>query len=171
MNLGRRRIRNEELCACFERLGFAAVSAFLASGNVLFDARGSTSRELEKRIRDGLREQLHYEVPTFVRSAKQLASVAAHQPFAAPETRRLRGKMQVAFLSHEPRPAERTAALALATEEDAIAVVAQEMYWLPSGGLSQSDLDLKSLAACLGPMTIRTQRTVARLVQKLGGES
>ena len=38
MNLGRRRIKNPELCAAFEDIGFTNVSAFLASGNVIFDA-------------------------------------------------------------------------------------------------------------------------------------
>ena len=33
MNLGRRRIKNPELCAAFEDIGFTNVAAYLASGN------------------------------------------------------------------------------------------------------------------------------------------
>ena len=43
MNLGRRRIKNPELCAAFEGIGFTNVSAFLASGNVIFDTDESDS--------------------------------------------------------------------------------------------------------------------------------
>ena len=38
MNLGGRRLMNDELCSHFTALGFTGVSAFLASGNVLFEA-------------------------------------------------------------------------------------------------------------------------------------
>ena len=36
MNLGNRRIKNHELRAEFERLGFEEVATFRASGNVVF---------------------------------------------------------------------------------------------------------------------------------------
>lgn len=39
--------------------------------------------------------------------------------------------------------------LALATDEDLLAIEGRELYWLPSGGLSESDLDSKALDAAL----------------------
>ena len=41
MNLGGRRIKNEQLRAEFEALGYADVGTFRASGNVLFACRGT----------------------------------------------------------------------------------------------------------------------------------
>ena len=43
----------------------------------------------------------------------------------------------------------------------------RELFWLPAGGLSESDLDFKAIDEALGPMTVRTQGTFARLAKKL----
>jgi uncharacterized protein (DUF1697 family) len=69
MNTGRRRITNADLCACFETLGYEDVSAFLTSGNVVFDARDGDAAAVAARIEEGLWEQLEYDVPTFLRTA------------------------------------------------------------------------------------------------------
>ena len=44
MNLGNRRIKNPELAAEFERLGFEDVATFRASGNVVFSLPGRRAR-------------------------------------------------------------------------------------------------------------------------------
>ena len=56
MNLGRRRVKNPELCAAFEDIGFTNVSAFLASGNVIFDAEDPDPSAVSRSIEDGLRD-------------------------------------------------------------------------------------------------------------------
>jgi len=168
MNLGRRRIRNEELCECFVAMAFTQVSAFLASGNVMFGTDTKLS-DLEKRIEHGLKQRLNYEVPTFVRGAERVAAIADHQPFPDTVVSASGGKLQVALLSARPSASSRRAALALRTDEDHLALDDQELYWLPSGSLLDSDLDMKGLGTILGPMTIRTQRTVQRLAARLDG--
>lgn len=69
MNLGNRRITNDELCAHFADLGLTDATAFLASGNVVFSAGDDDRDRLTRRIEDGLREALDYEVPVFLRIA------------------------------------------------------------------------------------------------------
>ena len=44
MNLGSRRIKNDELRAEFEQLGFEDVATFRASGNVIFGRGGGRAR-------------------------------------------------------------------------------------------------------------------------------
>ena len=73
MNLGGRRIKNEELRAEFERLGFSGVAAFRASGNVIFDSGGGEEAALTRAIEAGLGEALGYAVPVFLRSATGVA--------------------------------------------------------------------------------------------------
>ena len=82
MNLGRRRIKNPELCAAFEDIGFTDVAAYLASGNVIFDAVDSDTDAVAAAIESGLRVSLGYEVPTFLRSADEVRSIAGYAPFA-----------------------------------------------------------------------------------------
>ncbi|MFP5387819.1 MAG: DUF1697 domain-containing protein [Thermoleophilia bacterium] len=164
MNLGGRRIKNEELQAEFEALGFAEVACFRASGNVVFAADGSETK-LVKQIETGLGEALGYEVPVFLRSAAELGALAAREPFGAAE-KASEGKLQVALLPKKPAAKAREQALAAASDEDRLAIEGRELYWLPSGRMSDSELDLKLLDAALGPWTMRTMGTIEQIVAK-----
>src|SRR5262245_17185610 len=114
MNLGGRRIKNEELRAVFEALGFADVATFRASGNVIFGSEGAESRSrLTERIEAGLGEALGYEVLVFLRSCAEVAEIAAREPFGAARIAASKGKLQVAMLARKPAAAEREQALAL----------------------------------------------------------
>jgi uncharacterized protein (DUF1697 family) len=165
MNLGGRRIKNEELRAEFEALGFAEVACFRASGNVVFGAEGSEAT-LRGQIEAGLGKALGYEVPVFLRGAKELRALAAHQPFDAAALKASKGKLQVALLPKKPAAMARKRALAEASDEDRLAVEGRELYWLPSGGISESELDLKTIEAAVGPWTMRTMGTIEQIVAK-----
>jgi uncharacterized protein (DUF1697 family) len=166
MNLGGRRIKNEELRKEFEALGFGDVGCFRASGNVIFATEEGDEAALTERIEVGLGEALGYQVPVFLRSAAELRALAAHEPFDASALNASRGKLQVALLLRAPSAAARKEALALATDDDRLTIESRELYWLPSGGMSESELDLKALAAVLGPTTIRTKGTVEQIAAK-----
>jgi uncharacterized protein (DUF1697 family) len=169
MNLGGRRIKNEELRAELEALGFADVACFRASGNVVFAADEPAEAKLTKRIEAGLEEALGYAVPVFLRSAAELSAVAAQEPIDAAALNASKGKLQVAFLPGKPTAKARKEALALATDEDRLAIDVRELYWLPSGGISESGLDLKRLESIVGPWTMRTMGTVEQIAAKYFG--
>jgi uncharacterized protein (DUF1697 family) len=167
MNLGGRRITNEELGKAFEDLGLTEVATFRASGNVVFDGPDGVGRaDLATRVEVGLAEALGYEVPVFLRSCRQVATIAARKPFKAAEVKASKGKLQVAMLPDSPGKLARKEALALATAEDRLVVEGSELFWLPSGGISESDLDLKALESELGPWTMRTMGTVEQIAAK-----
>lgn len=166
MNLGGRRIKNEELRAEFETLGFSDVGCFRASGNVVFTADESDESKLTEKIEAGLGEALGYEVPVFLRSAAELRAVAAREPFDARALGASKGKLQVAFLLEKPKAAARKEVLVLSTEEDRLAIEGRELYWLPKGGISESELDLSAIGAALGMTTMRTMGTVEQIVAK-----
>jgi uncharacterized protein (DUF1697 family) len=168
MNVGRRRVKNDELSICFEAMGFEHVSAFLASGNVVFESDGESAADLELQIEQGLSKRLGYVVPAFVRSAAEVAEIAAKQPFSTAAVAASAGNLQVALLSTRPATSNRELALGLASPDDLLAVDARQMYWLPKGNISDSELDLNVLGKILGPMTIRAQRTMMRLAAKVG---
>jgi uncharacterized protein (DUF1697 family) len=165
MNLGGRRIKNTELSEEFEVLGFADVACFRASGNVVFSAKGGEAK-LTDQIEAGLGEALGYEVPVFLRSAKELSALAAHEPFEAARVKASKGKLQVALLPKKPTAKARNQALAESSDEDRLAIEGRELYWLPSGGISESDLDLKTIEAAVGPWTMRTMGTIEQIVAK-----
>lgn len=168
MNLGGRRIKNEELRAEFERLGFERVATFRASGNVVFDPVGGKESPavLTDRIEAGLGEALGYEVPVFLRSAGEVAAIAAQQPFDPQLVTASQGKLQVSLLAKEPSAAAVKRVLALASDADRLALAGRELYWLPSGGLLESELDLREIAAALGRDTRRTMGTIEQIAAK-----
>jgi uncharacterized protein (DUF1697 family) len=167
MNLGKRRIKNDELRAEFEALGFAGVATFRASGNVIFGADdGEPEAALTTRIEAGLGEALGYEVPVFLRSRAEVAAIAAQEPFEAKLVEASKGKLQVALLLKKPSAAARQKVIALASDEDLLAVSGREIFWLPSGGLLESDLDLKAIEAAVGPDTRRTMGTIEQIAAK-----
>ena len=165
MNLGRRRIKNPELCAAFEDIGFTNISAFLASGNVIFDAEDSNPDSVARSIEDGLRDSLGYEVPTFLRSADEVRSIAGYQPFADVTAERS-GKMQVAMVGSKVDQSTRDSVLKLSNDADMLEIVGQELYWWPKGNFLDSELDLKVVEGILGTMTIRTKATIERLAKR-----
>ena len=54
----------------------------------------------------------------------------------------------------------------MSTDADRLAIERRELYWLPEGGMSDSELDLKAIAAALGPTTIRTKGTIDQIAAK-----
>lgn len=166
MNLGNRRITNDDLRLHFEALKCEEVATFRASGNVIFAADGESTAKLTKRLEDGLAEALGYEVPVFLRTAKEIAAIAAYDPFDRKERAGSDGKLQVAMLAKKPSVAAARKALKHASREDRLALEQRELYWLPAGRMSDSELDLKALDALLGPMTIRTEGTIEQIAAK-----
>jgi uncharacterized protein (DUF1697 family) len=166
MNLGGRRIKNTELREEFEALGFSDVACFRASGNVVFAAKSESETKLRTRIEAGLGEALGYAVPVFLRGAAELSALAVREPFDVAAVQASKGKLQVALLPKKPAAKARKEALAEAGDEDRLAIEERQLYWLPSGGISESDLDLKTIEAAVGPWTMRTMGTIEQIVAK-----
>jgi len=161
MNLGRRRISNEDLRRHVETLGFSDVATFRASGNVILsDPDGAPIADVARRLEQGLTDALAYDVPVFARDAKRMRAMAALAPFSPAQLGASTGKPQVVLLHDAPGAAARRAALALAPQGDAFAFDGAELHWLPRAGLSDTELDLKALARALGPITVRTKGTI-----------
>jgi uncharacterized protein (DUF1697 family) len=170
MNLGKRRIKNPELKAEFERLDLLEVAAFRASGNVVFGVEGREGRaKLTARVEAGLASGLGYEVPVYLRSVEEVAAIAAQEPFDAKAIAASKGKLQVTMLLKQPSAAAQRKVLALATEQDLLALAGSELFWLPSGGTLESELDQKAIAQALGPGTQRTMGTVEQIAAKYCG--
>jgi uncharacterized protein (DUF1697 family) len=166
MNLGGRRIKNDELRGEFEALGLKDVATFRASGNVVFAAARKNEAALAEKIEAGLASSLGYEVPVFLRSCAEVAAIADREPFDAQQLVRSRGKLQVSLLARKPSAAARKQVLALATAADPLAFGERELFWLPSGGLLESKLDLKAIERLLGRDTRRTLGTIEQIAAK-----
>lgn len=166
MNLGNRRITNEELRSEFERIGLEEPRTFRAAGNVVFQSPRRSEAKLVELIESGLEEGLGYAVPTVLRTARELAAVAAAEPFPAADVEASAGKLQVLLLAAAPSAGAREAVLARAGAADRLAFGPRELFWLPSGGISDSDLDLRAIEKDLPTGTMRTGGTIEQLVAR-----
>jgi uncharacterized protein (DUF1697 family) len=166
MNVGGHRITNDELRAHFATMGFADVATFRASGNVVFAGKAQPPDVVRELIEAGLEDLLGYAVPTFVRTAAEVQAIAAATPFEAERLQSSAGKLQVGLLAASPSPQARAEAVALAGDTDGLVFDGREVYWLPSGGVLDSALDMTSIARVLGPTTIRTKGTIELIAAK-----
>jgi uncharacterized protein (DUF1697 family) len=167
INLGNRRIKSPELKGHFEDMGLEEVATFRASGNVVFaDPSGDSEAKLQKRVEAELDERLGYDVAVFLRSFDEVAAIAAEEPFKPAAMEKSKGKPQVNLLAKKPTAAARKKALALAGPDDVFEFAGREMHWLPSTGLSETEVDLKALDKALGRGTVRTHGTIEQIAAK-----
>ncbi|MBA3865666.1 MAG: DUF1697 domain-containing protein [Solirubrobacterales bacterium] len=151
----------------FEQLEFAEVATFRASGNVVFGAEKKRSESaLTTTIEAGLADGLGYEVPVLLRSCAEVATISAQVPFRAKAVATSKGKLQVSLLAKVPAAKARRAVLDLAGDEDLLAIEGRELFWLPSGGTLDSDLDLKAIDKALGVGTMRTMGTIEQIAAR-----
>lgn len=170
MNLGNRRIKNPELVEHFEAMGLEEVATFRASGNVVFtDPSGDSEAKLQKRVERELDDRLGYDVAVFLRGCDEVEEIAAREPFDAKAIARSKGKPQVQLLARKPTAAARKKALALAGPDDEMSFAGRELHWLPSVGLSETEVDFKALDKALGKGTTRTAGTIEQIAKKYCG--
>src|SRR4051812_49379286 len=93
INVSNRRASKEELCSCFEALGYRDVTTFRASGNVIFAAGRESLATMTVRIEEGLARSLGYEVATFLRAPGEVRAIAEHEPFAPAQVAASTGKL------------------------------------------------------------------------------
>ena len=77
---GNNLIRMPALRTAFEESGFANVSTYIQSGNVLFDAPDARSRELTQRIEAMLAHAFDYVPTVVVRNRRQMRTVIHRAP-------------------------------------------------------------------------------------------
>jgi uncharacterized protein (DUF1697 family) len=151
---GTGRLPMSELKAMCEELGFGAVRTYIASGNVVF-----TSRKSEAAIKAALEQRLHAyagkPVGVLVRSAAELAQIAADNPFPkAPPNRAV-----AIFL--DGKPSEDILAGVRGQKDEEIKLGRREIYVRYGDGMGQSKLVIP--AAMIG--TARNINTIATLAK------
>ncbi len=170
INLGKRRLTMDRLKTIVESLGFENVATFIASGNVIFDARKQAASKLEERIAKGLEEALGYAVDTFVRPIEAVAAIAEAKVF--PQDGDEAYAINVSFLK-EPLPDQIARDLeALEGPEDRFRVIGSEFYWLRRGRISDSEIWNTPAAKTLRLPTssMRNLRSLRKLVAKFAAD-
>jgi uncharacterized protein (DUF1697 family) len=145
-----------ELKAIGEACGFANVRTFIASGNLLFESELAEA-EVAKRVADGVKAYFAKPVPVFVRSAAEMAAVAADNPFASEPGNRVVAH----FLTEGPTQAMIDAATG--QKEEAMALGKREIYIFYREGMGSSKLKLPVFREG----TARNMNSVAKMAELL----
>jgi uncharacterized protein (DUF1697 family) len=168
INLGRRRLKMDELRRTFEEFGLDNVATFIASGNVVFDHRGSDLQDLEERIEAHLEKALGFAADTFVRPVRELERITLLDRVAAARAEGF--NIHVIFLRDAAGPDIRKALTALENPDDRFHALDREVLWLRRGRLSDSAVKDRDLRKALGGSanTMRNLNTVEQMVEKFG---
>jgi uncharacterized protein (DUF1697 family) len=168
INVGGHVVKMDELRRLFEKLGFANVETFIASGNVIFESKSRDAASMEKRIEAHLQKSLGYEVKTFVRTESEVAAVAGYQPFL-PARIKAAATFCVGFLAEPLAPEAVKAVMALRSQDDDFHVSGREVYWLSKKRQGEATFSNALLEKTLKTRsTFRGLKTVVKLAAKHG---
>jgi uncharacterized protein (DUF1697 family) len=152
------RLRN--LCATS---GFEDVRTYIQSGNVVFSS-GESGASCGKALAGRLQRELGKPVGVVVRSARELATVVAKNPFLREkgvETTRL----HVAFLAEKPKADRLKALKAVDWGRDRLLVGGNHIYLHCPDGFGRSKLATKFERFLGVSATVRNWNTVSRLLE------
>ena len=154
----------------FVATGLRDARTFIASGNVVFDARDRNLRELETAIEGSLHDRLGYPVDTFIRTADEVRALVQRDLFPRHE-RGPEDRIHVIFLRDTPERGLGARLLEVVPEGDAVAVRGCDVLWLRRGKLS--DVKLRGSdpvqAVTTSPSTMRNLNTLQRLATTFFG--
>jgi uncharacterized protein (DUF1697 family) len=168
INVGGHVVKMDDLRRRFEKLGFAEVQTFIASGNVIFTSPSKDGRALELKIEKALEKAFGYEVRTFVRTEAEVAKVAAYAPFTPAQVKAARAYC-VGFLEGPLNAEQVKAVMALRTVDDDLHINGRELYWVGKNGQGESEFSNALLERTLkSRSTFRGMSTVVKLVAKHG---
>ncbi|MDD2921243.1 MAG: DUF1697 domain-containing protein [Anaerolineales bacterium] len=159
---GHKVIKMEDLRGMFESYGFANVSTYINSGNVIFESGEKILSE--GRIEDRLEKSLGYKVEIFLRTMREIKNIAAHTPFQARDGE----TVHVVFLREAPDKQAQQALASLKSEADDFAAIGKEIYNL------RRDKDKSIFSnnfiekAIKSPATTRNLTTILKIVEKYG---
>lgn len=166
VNVGGRIVKMDALRRLFEQAGYADVETFIASGNVVFSTRSSSTAAVERGLEKALLSALGYEVPVFVRSTAEVAAAAAHRAFPEADVAKA-GACLVAFLRAPLDAAGKNGLAALESPIDRFMAQGREIYWLSTPRQSESKLTLVKFEKAIGqPATMRAMTSVGKLAAK-----
>ncbi len=167
INIGGHTVTMERLRKIFADLGYPGAETFIASGNVILEAKGRTSSaSREKTIGEGLEEALGYAVPVFLRNGQELRAICDTQPF--PAAFMANAVVVNVGLLRDPLNASALKRMReFDSEADRFASSGREFYWASQTKQSESPFFKVKFERTFGTdVTFRNMNTMERLATK-----
>jgi uncharacterized protein (DUF1697 family) len=160
---GHGRLAMDELRQSFATLGYADVSTYIQTGNVLF----ATPSKSQKKLASDIEAQLEHDFGTspavLVRSVDELAAVAASSPY--PKGGADPARHHVTFLAERPSRQRLAAFDPPSRGRDELTIIDREVYVHTPDGYHATKLTGTYLERHLGVVsTTRNWNTVTKLL-------
>jgi len=166
INVGGHTVKMDLLREIFESMGFTNIKTFIASGNVIFESKSKDEDDLVKMIEKRLKDELGYEVATFLRSDLEMAAIADYKPFPKSQMDSA-AALNVAFLSKPLDSKSKKLLMTLKSEIDDFHAHECEVYWLCLKKQSESKFSNAVFEKTLGiKTTFRGMNTVRKMAEK-----
>ena len=164
---GQKLIKMADLQAHFTSGGAGNVRTYIQSGNVVFEHRAATSAAVRQILEKHLAGKLGYAVPTIVKSAMELAAIAAANPHDAdlPEFGK---RMYVCFFEKAPAAVAVEGIQSLVSDDERLVVHGNAGYVYYADGLGRAKLNSSVIERKLGLATLRNWNTVTALLKLAG---
>ena len=143
-----------------EGLGYTDVTTYINSGNLILTATDPAAT-IEQRLAEVIADELGLKVDVAVRTPARLATIVAENPFPDGDP----SYVTVAFLTRAaPADAKRRVA-EVATEKEPYVFSGHEVYVHYTDGQARSKLAARFSAVIGVSATVRTIRTVAKVLE------
>jgi uncharacterized protein (DUF1697 family) len=161
---GKNKLPMATLAKLFADEKCAAVSTFIQSGNVIFDAPAKAALTIGARVSKRIEDKLGLTVPVVVRAAAELASVPARNPFLKAGVDA--DELHVMFLADAPAATAARALDPARSPGDSFALVGRELFLRLPNGAGRSKLTNAYFDKALATVsTARNWRTVLKLIE------
>ena len=142
------RVKMDALRALYASLKLRDPQTYIQSGNVIFATKEQDWTRLAKRIGNGIERNFCFRCDVVIRTASQLRSAIARNPFAA-RPGIVPGKLLVTFLASEPGPEARERLLRIKTDPEELRIDGSELYTYYPNGVGRSKLQLAVIERAL----------------------
>lgn len=161
---GHKMIKMEKLRDVLKELGFAQISTYIQSGNILFQSDIIEEKKLEKLIADVIYKHFGFDVGMVILTPEDLKETVRDNPFAKENI--ALPQPYVAFLSTIPAYSDVEVLKATNFQKDRFAVVNKNMYLHYADGAGSTKLTTAVIEKKLKlNATARNYKTVLKLIE------
>lgn len=158
---GRNSVKMKPLCEFHERLGHRNVRNYIQSGNILFQARGTTA-SIARKLAAEFATTFKFPAKVLVISADQLAALIQSNPYTRFATENPR-TVHAAICQSPPDAASLKALLIKAGGNESFTIQNNVLYLHAPAGYGTSKFAAAMEKAAGTPMTVRNWRTIEAL--------
>jgi len=165
INLGKRRIKMDDIRTVFESVGCTDVATYVQRGNVVCRSKAGDLGALAKRIEKAIEQKFAFHSDVLTRTPAEMKDAIARNPFAGRKDVHP-GKLLVTFLAAEPAKEAREQLRAIECAPDELHSSGRELYTYFPNGMARPKLKFAAVERAIKTeWTGRNWNTVTTLLK------